>query len=388
MKILMVLESDFPPDTRVENEIMSLRGEGHELHIACYSHKEEFQIPQGLPYQIHKTYIPPFVYKASVGILKSGIYFSFWRKFLRTIFNAHSFDAIHIHDLPLAKLGYEFGQSEGIRFTLDLHENWPALLNISTHTNTFLGKILSSGKQWARYEKWSVTHADDVIVVVDEAKARIAELGANPEHIHVVSNTLNPEHFNFPKPERDGSYLTLVYGGGVNYHRGIQTVIEAMPLVAEKIPNIRVWIIGPGSYLENLKRLARELNVEKYVEFFGWMPLKDLLINVSKADIALIPHIKSPHTDSTIPHKLFQYMYAGIPILTSNCAPLERIVNETKTGISFKNQDAESFAEKLLLLLSDEEFRARMPENGKKWVLEKYHWEKDARVLQDLYKDA
>ena len=388
MKILMVLESDFPPDTRVENEILSLTGAGHKVHIACYSHKKELKVPKDLPYQIHKIHIPPFVYKASVGALKSGIYFSFWRKFLRGLFKSQDFEAIHIHDLPLAKLGYEFGQSEGIRFTLDLHENWPALLNISTHTNTFLGKLISSPKQWARYEKWSVNHADDIIVVVNEAKERIAGLGANPEHIHVVSNTINPEHFNFPRPERDDAYLTLVYGGGVNYHRGIQTVIEAMQLVPEKIPNIRVWIIGPGSYLDNLKELTRELGVEKYVEFFGWMPLKELLIHVSKADIALIPHIKSPHTDSTIPHKLFQYMYAGVPILTSDCAPLERIINETETGISFKNKNAESFAEKLLLLLSDKDFKERIPENGKKWVRDKYNWNQDAGVLLDLYKDV
>ena len=262
------------------------------------------------------------------------------------------------------------------------------MLNISTHTNTFLGRLLSSPKQWARYEKWSVNHANDGSVWVDEAKERIERLGANPSHIHVVSNTINPEHFNFPQPQRDDSFLTLVYGGGVNYHRGIQTVIEAMPMLTEKIPNIRLWIIGPGSYLEKLRNLTRELDVAKHVEFFGWMPLKELLMHVSRADIALIPHIKSPHTDSTIPHKLFQYMYAGIPILTSDCAPLERIVQETETGISFKNQNAESFAEKLLLLLSDKEFRSNIPAKGRKWVNDTYHWEKDARVLLDLYKNA
>lgn len=385
MKILMVLESDFPPDTRVENEISALIAAGHEMHIACYSHKKDFELPVGLPYVIHKTHIPSLVYKASVGALKSGIYFRFWREFLNGLCKNNSFDAIHIHDLPLAKVGYELSRKEGFRFTLDLHENWPALLNISTHTSTFLGKLLSSGKQWARYEKWNVTHADDVVVVVDEAKERIAGLGADPSRIHVVSNTINPEHFDFPQQEREKKYLTLVYGGGVNYHRGIQTVIEAMQYIPEKIPHIRLWIIGPGSYTDTLKALTAELGVEKYVKFFGWMPLKELLKQVSKADVALIPHIKSPHTDSTIPHKLFQYMYAGIPILTSDCAPLERIVTETRTGISYKNQDARSFAEKLFLLLSDTPFREKIPENGQKWVRDKYNWNQDAKTLVKLY---
>ena len=154
----MVLESDFPPDIRVENEISALISAGHELHIACYSHNKKFDTPRDLPYTIHKTYISPLVYKASVGALKSGIYFNFWRRFLKGLFLAHSFDAIHIHDLPLAKVGYEFSRKEGIPFTLDLHENWPSLLNISTHTNTFLGKILSSQRDNGPGMKRGMSH--------------------------------------------------------------------------------------------------------------------------------------------------------------------------------------------------------------------------------------
>ena len=381
----MLLESDFPPDTRVENEISALLEAGHSIHIACYSHDREPTVPENLPYVIHKHYIPPLVYKASVGALKSSIYFNYWRRILKKIFTVHQFDAIHVHDLPLARIGYETGQHYGIRFTLDLHENWPALLSISTHTNTPLGKLLSSTQQWIAYEKRYVVLADDVIVVVEEARKRMMELGAEPAKVHVVSNTLNLDEFNFPDQEKDPTHVTLVYGGGVNFHRGIQTVIRALKIIPPKIPNIRVWIIGPGSYLEPLKKLARELEVEKYVHFFGWMNRQELLMRISRADVALIPHIKSPHTDSTVPHKLFQYMYAGIPILSSNCAPLERIVKETSTGLIFKNQDPESFAESLIRLLSDPDFLKQIPENGRKMVEEKYNWNRDAEMLTSLY---
>jgi len=381
----MVLESDFPPDIRVENEISALISAGHELHIACYSHNKKFDIPGNLPFTIHKTYVSSLVYKASIGALKSGIYFNFWRRFLKGLFLVHSFDAIHIHDLPLAKVGYEFSRKEGIQFTLDLHENWPALLNISTHTNTILGRILSSRRQWIRYEKRYVSRADNVIVVVDEAKERITGLGADPSKIHVVSNTINPGHFDFPQQQKDENYLTLVYGGGVNYHRGLQTVIAALPIITKKIPHIRVWIFGSGSYLDNLQKLASDLNVDKNVEFFGWMSQTEFLKHVSRADISLIPHIKSPHTDSTIPHKLFQYMYAGIPIIASDCDPLQRIITETDTGTWFINQDANSFADNLFKLLADDSFKIRIPENGKKWVNEKYNWNTDSEGLVSIY---
>ena len=112
---------------------------------------------------------------------------------------------------------------------------------------------------------------------------------------------------------------------------------------------------------------------------------QNLLKHISRADIALIPHIKSPHTDSTIPHKLFQYMYAGIPIIASDCDPLQRIITETDTGTCFINQDANSFADNLFKLIANDTFMDQIPGNGKKWVNEKYNWKADSKVLISIY---
>ncbi|MGW8314881.1 MAG: glycosyltransferase family 4 protein [Bacteroidales bacterium] len=385
MRILMVLESDFPPDIRVENEAAALVRNGHEVHVASYSHQKRFDLRKDLPYTLHKIHIPPLIHKASVGALKSGMYFRFWRKYLNRILRSHSFDAIHVHDLPLARVGFELSRQEKIRFTLDLHENWPALLDIATHTQTLLGRILSSGKQWRRYEKRYAGLADDVIVVVEEARDRLVALGIDADRIHVISNTVDPEHFDFPPQEKDPEHVTMIYGGGINRHRGLQTVIEALPKITVGIPDIRLLIIGPGSYTEALKKLTAELKMEPYVTFRDRLPLDALLREVSRADIALIPHLKTAHTDSTIPHKLFQYMYAGIPIISSNCAPLKRIIEETGTGVCFRSGDPDSFAESLKKLLTDKQFLQKIPENGKQWVVQKYNWASDARVLCGIY---
>ena len=112
------------------------------------------------------------------------------------LFATEKFDTLHVHDLPLAKVGYEAKCTYGVRFVLDLHENWPVLLQLSKHTNTFLGKLLSSNAQWVRYEKEMCGLADKIIVVVDEAKGRVSGLGINPEKIEVVSNTLDICYLN------------------------------------------------------------------------------------------------------------------------------------------------------------------------------------------------
>ena len=115
--------------------------------------------------------------KSSVGALKVPIYFNFWRRYVKDIFEIYKIDAVHIHDLPLCRIGIEAKKKYKIKLVIDLHENWPALLSVSSHTNTLPGRILSSEKQWRSYEKECAMAADGIITVVAEMKERISSLG-------------------------------------------------------------------------------------------------------------------------------------------------------------------------------------------------------------------
>ena len=97
---------------------------------------------------IHRKKITPFIYKSSVGCLKFPFYFNFWRKYISGLFEKENFDVIHIHDLPLSRIGVEMKKKFNARLVIDLHENWPALIKTAAHTQTFLGKLLSSNRQW------------------------------------------------------------------------------------------------------------------------------------------------------------------------------------------------------------------------------------------------
>jgi len=148
MKILMVLDREFPPDLRVENEIEALSGSGHEIHLACFTRKNAPAYENMEFCHIHRKNISAFQYKSSVGVLSLPFYFNFWRSFLVKLFSQYQFDAIHIHDLPLAQPGAEMKTKYNCIFTADLHENWPAYLRIARHTKSFIGRILSPDSKW------------------------------------------------------------------------------------------------------------------------------------------------------------------------------------------------------------------------------------------------
>jgi glycosyltransferase involved in cell wall biosynthesis len=381
MRILMILDHEFPPDIRVENEIEALSGAGHEIHLACFTRKNRPEFEESKTCYIHRKAISGLVYKSSVAALTFPTYFTFWRRFINRLVQEFRFDAIHVHDLPLTEVAAAFCKKNNIPLTVDLHENWPAYLRISKHTKSLAGRILSPNKRWVDYERKALEAADHIVVVVKEAAQRLKAMGLDPGRIKVVSNTLNLKHFRITPAEKSGDDTILFYAGGLTYHRGLQIVVRAMAQVAD--PKIKCWILGEGSYRAELEDLVSGLAMEGQVIFKGWQPYEQMTGMIMDADYTLIPHLRSDHTDSTIPHKLFQYMYAGKPIIASDCKPIERIVNETKSGYIYTSDQPGDLAKVLQQIKNDDP--GAYIENGRKWVSEKYNWSVDSKVLLGLY---
>jgi glycosyltransferase involved in cell wall biosynthesis len=380
----MLLENEFLRDPRVEKEVETLYKAGHQIIVAAIT-------TSGLPGEekrsnciVLRKYISKFTNKSSVGALKFPFYFNFWRKFIREIIKTNSFDVIHIHDLPLSRLGVELKSTQRIKLVLDLHENWPALLEISSHTNTFPGKLLSSKKQWRSYEKENIGQADAIITVVDEMKKRISQAGINQNKIIILENTPGVNSVSDLKYDRDEKYFTLLYVGGISYHRGLQYVIDGLKLLATEIP-IRLWIAGKGKYSAILKEQVKRLSIEDRVEFLGLLTREKTEALMKKSDLGMIPHVRSEQSDNSSPNKLFEYMAAGLPILASDCISVKRIVNETQSGLTYIYDSPQDFANVVKDLYHNRAKSGIFADNGKKAIREKYNWELGSEALLKLY---
>jgi len=152
------------------------------------------------------------------------------------------------------------------------------------------------------------------------------------------------------------------------------------------IPNFKLSLVGSGRNLSDLKEFASEQKIENFISFEGWQ--KPLMIPsyMMQSDICVIPHLKTAHTDNTIPHKLFQYMLCKKPIISSDCAPIERIINETKSGLIYKSGDHNSFTKAVIQLYENPDLRKSFGINGYNAVRSKYNWTNTANNLIELYK--
>lgn len=384
MNILMLLENDFLNDPRVEKEVETLHKAKHKIIVAaiCVSDLPSEDIRENC--LVLRKRIPKFIKKSSVGSLKFPFYFNFWRNYVNQILRHHRIDAIHVHDLPLSSVGNEFKKKYKIKLIIDLHENWPALLNVSSHTNTITGKLLSSERQWRLYEKKSALEADRIITVVNEMKDRIVSLGIPSEKVFILENTPYINSIKSLEYERDPLFLTLVYVGGISYHRGLQYVIEGIRLLIPEVP-VRLWIAGDGKFTNYLKDQVKNLHLEGHVTFFGVLTKEKSQDLLRRADLGLIPHIRSEQSDNSSPNKLFEYMAAGVPVLASDCISVKRVITDTNSGMTYIFDSPSDFARVVKELHFDRSRSDTFAINGKKAIREKYNWQQSSASLLKLY---
>ena len=393
----MILDHDFPPDMRVENEATSLINNGHQVFLLSYnfhnlSPNEKYKNIEVIRIKINKKYAKKL--RALTNTI-FNFYPHYWANKIIKFAKENKIEFLHIHDLYMIGAGLIANRKLKLPIIADLHENYVEGLKHYRFANSFPGNILISIPKWERKEVEWCNKADHLITVIEEAVERYKSLYIPEEKITVVANYVNQDEFLSPIKlgAEDNSEIlqkfkdkfVVTYIGGFDIHRGLESVIKAMPEVIKECLNIKLVLVGKGKNLKALVRLSQNLEVEKYILFEGWQPPSKLPIYIKASDICLIPHLKTVHTDNTIPHKLFHYMLLEKPVVATNCNPIERIINEIKCGLVYESNDSNGLAERITKLYKNSKLRKEFGLNGKKGVIEKYNWENTSKNLIKLY---
>ncbi|MCE5203449.1 MAG: glycosyltransferase family 4 protein [Coriobacteriales bacterium] len=386
MRIGMLLPNHhFPPDIRVEKEAQVLSAAGHEVFLL--SRRDGSQPPEeqvGPIHVVRHRVHPGSALRRKADSLTFLVTMDSpsWRAGMESLIIQHGCEVLHLHDLPYVPSAVKAARRHGVPVVLDLHENYPAALALWGRQRR---KLLFSPARAARLERWALRSVDRVIVVVDEAKDRVTALGADPDRVTVFGNT-EPLGLVPPAPlPLDFSHgLRLVYVGGIAAHRGLDTAIQAMTTVCEHDPAAMLTIVGDGDALPTLRALTDELGLADHVRFTGWLGKDEAMTYIADANVALVPHHRSPHTDATIPHKLFQYMALGRPVIVSDCAPLARIVRQEGCGLVFRSGDAVDLASQVLKV-ADPATAGEMAAAGRAAVLERWNLEAEGVALTEMY---
>jgi glycosyltransferase involved in cell wall biosynthesis len=403
MKIGVILnyERDWPPGIRAEKQTVALANAGHEVFVFSPKFKENAQSPEYLAAvkaTVVRVPLPTTAKRYIKNVITAVTLYD--NRFYHPIINFikdYNLDVLHVHDIWLIPVSLKAAKIYNIPVVADLHENMPAAKRAARSEQGFLRHLIE-GVIWNYHlmrwhEARMLRRCAHTFIVAPEAGERLLEYGINEDKISVVSNTEDETTFNDDEKAADPiivkKYVNTFmcsYIGTTGAHRGLDTVLKAIPIAAKVVHNLKLVVVGADP--SNISRIAAEvkrLDIANYVEVIGWQPFDKVHSYIMASDICLVPHNDFEHTQTTIPHKLFQYMICRKPVLVSDCRPLKRIVEDSNCGGIFKASDAENCAEVLLEMYNNKDGLAQLGENGRSAALGKFAWKNDAKVMIEAF---
>ena len=291
----------------------------------------------------------------------------------------HSPDIIQAHDMFVA--GSALAARPPIPVVLDLHEHYPAATEVYRTAYPTLKRALFGAFQYRRrmerIETRYINKSALTLTVTEEATERVI----NKCPSATVATVPNVERQGFgvagsvaDEPRRADEF-SMTYVGSFENHRGLDTVVRAVALMKNQF--LKVELIGArdSDYVRWLRDEIVRLNIGDSVVLHEWIPSDEVSRAIDSADLAVVPHAPNDQTNATLPHKLFQYMTRGKPVLVSSCPPLAKHIRAADSGFVFTAGDERDCARAITEALERRGDLQQLGENGRRYVTEKMNWE-------------
>jgi glycosyltransferase involved in cell wall biosynthesis len=181
--------------------------------------------------------------------------------------------------------------------------------------------------------------------------------------------------------------VRFLFQGNFASDRGIAELIRAWPHVDGQ--RAALFLRGMDNrWRDELIALARKLGVlDRSVYFPAAVHVADLVNSAAEADIGLIPY-RPVHRAYKFccPNKLSQYLHAGLMIVSNDLPYVRQVLEESGTGLWYRDADAKSISDAVMRAASDDALRERCKQNAKKYGRTVFNWQNYGRVFLDLYK--
>jgi len=249
-------------------------------------------------------------------------------------------------------------------------------------------------QQYARMEAEACNNADHVFALTDALKNIMIERGVCGDKISILPNGVDTAQFtpldrNHDLAKRLGfseEHTIIGYIGSIVDYEGIDDLVRAFGLLITKgMTKTRLLIVGDGAVWEDIKTLAHELNLDKYIVFTGRVPHDEVPDYYSLVDITPFPRKPLPVTEAVSPLKPFEAHAMEKCVIASNVAALDEIVIEGVTGLKFQKGSTEDLAAKLELVIRNKDLREKLSRQGRNWVLENRDWRVISKKITDIY---
>ncbi|MTW14073.1 glycosyltransferase, exosortase A system-associated [Pseudoduganella eburnea] len=300
-------------------------------------------------------------------------------------------DVLHAHSPALnAVAALRVGRKLGIPVVYEIRAFWEdAAVDHGT------------SKEWGlRYrmtralETWALQRVDFATTICEGLRAEIAGTRGIPaSKIEVIPNAVDIADFSVggqADPQLAASLgldgkTVLGFIGSFYAYEGLDLLLDAVPAMLAKRPELRVLLVGGGPQEQALRAQAERLGIAGQVVFTGRVPHSEVQRYYDLVDVLCYPRHKMRLTDLVTPLKPLEAMAQGRLMAASDVGGHKELIEDGRTGVLFTAEDPQALAGKVLALLDAphkwQEFRLQ----GRRFVETERNWAASVARYRHVY---
>lgn len=380
-RICHIVQSYYPRDPRIRRQAEALAQAGFEVDVVCLRDAKE-QARESVN-GVNVRRLPLSRRRGSaLRYLFEYIAFFVMASFVMVLRLPRRYHVIHVSNLPdFLVFSALAPKLFGARVLLDGHDPMPELFmsKYGVDERSSLIRLI----QWQ--ERVSVRFANHILTVSEAMRQHYQPVAGN-KPVSVVMNLPDDALFHPPdstcvEHRSDGGFHML-YTGTISKTYGLAMVIESLSRLRDRIPNLRLRIVGEGDDLPSLRQLARDLGMEDRVEFCGVVPFSRIPEIISQSDVGISTLKLDVLTNLCFNNKTAEYVAMGLPAIVTRNDVVEK---HFPSGVVrfFEAGDPESFEKAVVELYENPQLREEMSRKGIEFS-KTSNWSVEKRKYIDL----
>ncbi len=292
-------------------------------------------------------------------------------------------DVIHAHDWLVAHAAVALADRTHTPLVATIH---------ATEHGRHRGRLAGPTQRFVHgVERWLTSTADRVIACSAYMRREVIEVLETPsDRVDAIPNQIELAEFE-PVGSRgrvrdglgiDGSPL-VVFAGRLEYEKGVQTILEALPLVDRRIPGVRLVVAGTGTYRPELEARCRSLRLGERVRFEGFVEEDRLRDLYGAADLVVVPSLYEPFGLVAL-----ETMASGTPVVAADTGGLREVVEEGVTGLRFPPGDPQELSRAMVRVLGDGSLARTLAERARGSLAVRGSWTGAASRTAEVYRRA
>ncbi len=220
----------------------------------------------------------------------------------------------------------------------------------------------------------AIDSADTVTFVSQALRDRVRPSVPAGTQLEIASMGVDL-HGRYTPGQQTQPTATLVFAGRLVDKKGVADLLEAIPRVRDRCPDVHLLIAGHGPLAQDLRNHAERLRIEDAVEFLGSIPNDQLPDTLRRANLAVLPFRTADDGDTEgLGLVAVEAMGCGIPVIVGDVPAIHDVVTHAETGWIVPPRDPAALADAIVQLLDDPSLASRLAKNARRHAVHTFDW--------------